>query len=175
MRKISSTISYNESLLSRGYILDAVLLFCENYYRDWEYLFAKKGVPPFAVDPPPLQFLTHLLIEHYDSLIKDVTSSRANAAPIISTNVIQNAYRSSHLHSNVPLTRTGGPLFNTDRRAALSITIINPRGSRLRTKWPFPAYCVKNDIGDEIAWVKWELPSRYIRCYGCLCRMRIFL
>jgi len=53
---ISSTISAYESLLLRGYIVDSVLLFREDYYRNWEYLtsyFAEKGVPVTAIPPPP--------------------------------------------------------------------------------------------------------------------------
>ena len=53
---ISSTISAYESLLLRGYIVDALLLFREDYYQNWEYLasyFAEKGVPVTAIPPPP--------------------------------------------------------------------------------------------------------------------------
>ncbi|CAL1715948.1 unnamed protein product [Somion occarium] len=53
---ISSTISSYESLVLRGYIVDAILLFRDEYYRNWEYLssyFAEKGVQVHAVDPPP--------------------------------------------------------------------------------------------------------------------------
>ncbi|KAF8183955.1 pyridoxal phosphate-dependent transferase [Pholiota molesta] len=35
---ISSTISSYESLLLRGYIIDSVVLFHDEYYRNWEYL-----------------------------------------------------------------------------------------------------------------------------------------
>jgi bifunctional dethiobiotin synthetase / adenosylmethionine---8-amino-7-oxononanoate aminotransferase len=53
---ISSTISAYESLLLRGYIVDSVLLFKDQYYRNWEYLgpyFAEHGVKVSAVDLPP--------------------------------------------------------------------------------------------------------------------------
>jgi dethiobiotin synthetase/adenosylmethionine--8-amino-7-oxononanoate aminotransferase len=53
---ISSTISAYESLMLRGYIVDALLLFREDYYQNWEYLssyFAEKGVPVMAILPPP--------------------------------------------------------------------------------------------------------------------------
>ncbi|TRM64871.1 pyridoxal phosphate-dependent transferase [Schizophyllum amplum] len=53
---ISSTISSYESLHMRGFIVDAVLLFREDYYRNWEYLkpyFAERGISVFAVDKPP--------------------------------------------------------------------------------------------------------------------------
>ncbi|EKM78656.1 hypothetical protein AGABI1DRAFT_75033 [Agaricus bisporus var. burnettii JB137-S8] len=53
---ISSTISSYESLLLRGYIIDAILLFREDYYRNWEYLdqyFAEKGIHVSTIDPPP--------------------------------------------------------------------------------------------------------------------------
>ncbi|KAF9561979.1 PLP-dependent transferase [Agrocybe pediades] len=53
---ISSTISSYESLLLRGYIIDAVLLFRDNYYRNADYLkpyFADRGIYVATVDPPP--------------------------------------------------------------------------------------------------------------------------
>jgi bifunctional dethiobiotin synthetase / adenosylmethionine---8-amino-7-oxononanoate aminotransferase len=53
---ISSTISSYESLLLRGYTIDAVLLFRDGYYRNWEYLkpyFDERGIHVSAVDPPP--------------------------------------------------------------------------------------------------------------------------
>jgi len=53
---ISSTISAYESLLLRGYTIDALLLFREDYYQNWQYLtsyFAEKGVPVTAIPPPP--------------------------------------------------------------------------------------------------------------------------
>ena len=43
-------------MLLRGYIVDAILLFREDYYRNWEYLspyFAERGVPVTHVPPPP--------------------------------------------------------------------------------------------------------------------------
>ncbi|KAG1835185.1 pyridoxal phosphate-dependent transferase [Suillus variegatus] len=53
---ISSTISSFESLLLRGYIIDAILLFRDEYYRNYEYLtqyFAERGTHVTALDPPP--------------------------------------------------------------------------------------------------------------------------
>ncbi|KAF9243545.1 pyridoxal phosphate-dependent transferase [Melanogaster broomeanus] len=53
---ISSTISSYESLLLRGYIVDAILLFRDQYYRNYEYLsshFAERGVHVTSLDPPP--------------------------------------------------------------------------------------------------------------------------
>jgi len=53
---ISSTISSYESLLLRGYIIDAVLLFRDEYYRNYEYLapfFTEKSVHVSSVNPPP--------------------------------------------------------------------------------------------------------------------------
>ncbi|KDQ59029.1 hypothetical protein JAAARDRAFT_127738 [Jaapia argillacea MUCL 33604] len=53
---ISSTISSYESLLLRGYIVDCIMLFRDEYYRNWEYLipyFAEKGIHVATVDPPP--------------------------------------------------------------------------------------------------------------------------
>ena len=53
---ISSTIASYESLLIRGYIIDAVLLFRDEYYRNWEYLkkyFQERGIFLTSVIPPP--------------------------------------------------------------------------------------------------------------------------
>jgi bifunctional dethiobiotin synthetase / adenosylmethionine---8-amino-7-oxononanoate aminotransferase len=53
---ISSTIASYESLLIRGYIIDAVLLFRDEYYRNWEYLnkyFQERGIFLSSVIPPP--------------------------------------------------------------------------------------------------------------------------
>ncbi|KAG1750228.1 pyridoxal phosphate-dependent transferase [Suillus lakei] len=53
---ISSTISSFESLLLRGYIIDAIILFRDEYYRNFEYLtqyFAERGTHVTALDPPP--------------------------------------------------------------------------------------------------------------------------
>ncbi|GJE85594.1 onanonoxo-7-onima-8-eninoihtemlysoneda [Phanerochaete sordida] len=53
---ISATISSYESLLLRGYIVDAVMIFREEYYRNWEYLrsyFAERDINVAVVDPPP--------------------------------------------------------------------------------------------------------------------------
>ncbi|KAJ7074717.1 PLP-dependent transferase [Mycena amicta] len=55
---ISATISAYESLLLRGYIVDAVLLFRDEseYYRNSEYLtpyFAERGIDVATFTPPP--------------------------------------------------------------------------------------------------------------------------
>ncbi|KAF6754470.1 onanonoxo-7-onima-8-eninoihtemlysoneda [Ephemerocybe angulata] len=53
---ISSTISAYDSLVLRGYIVDAVIIFRDEYYRNWEYLteyFKERGVHVSVVDPPP--------------------------------------------------------------------------------------------------------------------------
>ena len=53
---ISSTISAYESLVLRGYDVDAVLLFKENYYRNWEYLesyLGERGLKVGALPTPP--------------------------------------------------------------------------------------------------------------------------
>ncbi|TFY75705.1 hypothetical protein EWM64_g8305 [Hericium alpestre] len=53
---ISSTIASYEALQLRGYIVDSILLFKDDYYRNWEYLtsyFAERGVSVSAFDPPP--------------------------------------------------------------------------------------------------------------------------
>ncbi|KAK4703477.1 bifunctional dethiobiotin synthetase / adenosylmethionine---8-amino-7-oxononanoate aminotransferase, partial [Phenoliferia sp. Uapishka_3] len=53
---ISTTISAYESLHIRGYDVDAVLVFREDYYRNFEYFakwFAEKGIPLGVIDKPP--------------------------------------------------------------------------------------------------------------------------
>lgn len=53
---ISTTISAFESLTLRGYDVDAVLVFREEYYRNFEYFqkwFAEKGVRVGVVERPP--------------------------------------------------------------------------------------------------------------------------
>ncbi|KAI0329273.1 onanonoxo-7-onima-8-eninoihtemlysoneda [Cubamyces sp. BRFM 1775] len=53
---ISSTIASYEAMMLRGYIVDAVLLFRDEYYRNWEYLspyFAERGIPVVSLNPPP--------------------------------------------------------------------------------------------------------------------------
>ncbi|KAI6129904.1 pyridoxal phosphate-dependent transferase [Pisolithus croceorrhizus] len=59
---ISSTISSYESLLLRGYTVDAVILFRDRYYRNYEYLssyFATRGLRVLSVDPPPPRLDNH--------------------------------------------------------------------------------------------------------------------
>ena len=53
---ISSTIASYEAMILRGYIVDAVLLFRDEYYRNWEYLsgyFGERAIPVMSVPPPP--------------------------------------------------------------------------------------------------------------------------
>jgi len=53
---ISSTISSYESLLLRGYIIEAVLLFHDDYYQNGEYLkpyFEERGIFLATVNKPP--------------------------------------------------------------------------------------------------------------------------
>ncbi|KAF9000638.1 pyridoxal phosphate-dependent transferase [Cyathus striatus] len=74
---ISSTISAYESLLVRGYIVDAVLIFRDQYYRNWEYLhsyFAERGIRVSAVDAPPARLSDSFenfktTSQYYDALI----------------------------------------------------------------------------------------------------------
>ncbi|KAH7884557.1 pyridoxal phosphate-dependent transferase [Phlebopus sp. FC_14] len=59
---ISSTISSYESLSLRGFIVDAILLFRDEYYRNYEYLsryFAERGVHVTSLDPPPPRLPDH--------------------------------------------------------------------------------------------------------------------
>jgi len=74
---ISSTISAYESLLLRGYSIDAVLLFHDDYYRTGQYLrpyFEARGIFLTTIPPPPprlpdtaenLEFTQ----KYYDSII----------------------------------------------------------------------------------------------------------
>ena len=79
---ISSTISAYESLLLRGYIVDTVLLFQEDYYQNWEYLtsyFAEKGVPVTAIPPPPTRLPSrqedNASLESYYKKVSETKSS----------------------------------------------------------------------------------------------------
>ncbi|KAI0069964.1 PLP-dependent transferase [Panus rudis PR-1116 ss-1] len=74
---ISATISAHESLALRGYIVDAILLFKDDYYRNWEYLepyFAERNVNVFALHSPPpkhadLSTNRKLTEEYYRSIV----------------------------------------------------------------------------------------------------------
>ncbi|GJJ07127.1 hypothetical protein Clacol_001327 [Clathrus columnatus] len=53
---ISSTISAYESLLLRGYQIDAISMFSDEYYQNHLYLqnyFAEQEIPLFYIPPPP--------------------------------------------------------------------------------------------------------------------------
>ena len=74
---ISSTIASYESLLIRGYIIDAVLLFRDEYYRNWEYLkkyFQERGIflatvisPPARLSKPSEDFVA--TENYYDDIV----------------------------------------------------------------------------------------------------------
>ncbi|KAF9020973.1 PLP-dependent transferase [Hymenopellis radicata] len=68
---ISSTISAYESLLLRGYIVDAILLFRDEYYRNWEYLrryFADRGVHVSTSSGDIMETVNHLDARHTSRL-----------------------------------------------------------------------------------------------------------
>lgn len=68
---ISSTVSSYESLALRGYTVDVILLFREDYYRNWEYLsgyFADRHVKTVHLPSPPTKL---------DDLVEDFTSTDA--------------------------------------------------------------------------------------------------
>ncbi|KAG5645824.1 hypothetical protein DXG03_005165 [Asterophora parasitica] len=75
---ISTTIAAYEALTLRGYIIDAVLLFRDAYYRNSEYLtpyFAEKGVWVGALDKPPPKVANvdenfTLTEKYYDRLVR---------------------------------------------------------------------------------------------------------
>jgi len=79
---ISSTISAYESLTLRGYIVDALLLFREDYYRNWEYLasyFGEKGVPVVAIPPPPTRASSHAEdISNLEGYYKGTSESKSS-------------------------------------------------------------------------------------------------
>jgi dethiobiotin synthetase/adenosylmethionine--8-amino-7-oxononanoate aminotransferase len=53
---ISTTISAYESLHLRGYAVDAILIFRDTYYKNYEYLvpyFEERGIKCFSFNPPP--------------------------------------------------------------------------------------------------------------------------
>lgn len=74
---ISSTIAAYESLTLRGYIIDAILIFRDTYYRNWEYLtsyFAERQVHVSTFDsPPPISQDTQETLttteQYYDDLV----------------------------------------------------------------------------------------------------------
>ena len=86
---ISSTISAYESLLLRGYIVDALLLFREDYYRNWEYLtsyFSEQGVPVKAIPPPPARQSTcEEDISSLESYYKEISESESSGLSEVTT------------------------------------------------------------------------------------------
>ncbi|KAI0067370.1 PLP-dependent transferase [Artomyces pyxidatus] len=115
---ISSTIASFEALLLRGYIVDSVLLFKDEYYRNWEYLasyFAERGVKVSAFKPPP---------PREDDLAKNFT-------------VTEEYYRTL-----VPKNKTGGlfdVLRHLDERHAARLADLKTMPSRTLDTiwWPF--------------------------------------
>ncbi|KAF8320284.1 PLP-dependent transferase [Clavulina sp. PMI_390] len=94
---ISTTLSSYESLLVRGYTIDAVLLFKDDYYRNHEYLmeyFGSRsggsqayGMLVHAIEPPPAR--QEILSEdkqnleaYYASLCDPVTSASFSSTPM---------------------------------------------------------------------------------------------
>ncbi|OCB85275.1 PLP-dependent transferase [Sanghuangporus baumii] len=83
---ISSTISAYESLLLRGYSVDAIMTFQDDYYRNWEYLseyFAERDVhvaslplPPPKLDNAHLNFTT--TDSYYSRLLHDERLTNLN-------------------------------------------------------------------------------------------------
>ena len=82
---ISSTISAYESLLLRGYIVDTLLLFREEYYQNWEYLtsyFAEKGVPVATIPPPPTRLPSREEdIASLESYYKNISEPESSGLP----------------------------------------------------------------------------------------------
>jgi len=108
---ISSTISTYESLLLRGYIVDAVLLFREDYYQNWEYLasyFAEKDVPVTAIPPPPTRLPSPqediVSLEKYYKNISESESS--GLSQVIAQLTERHEYRLDELDSMPARTHT---------------------------------------------------------------------
>ena len=84
---ISSTISSYESLVLRGYIVDAILLFRDEYYRNYEYLapyFAERGVHVTSLDPPP---------PRQGNVDTDVSTTEAYYARLVSKSLDSEIFR----------------------------------------------------------------------------------
>ncbi|KAG1887212.1 pyridoxal phosphate-dependent transferase [Suillus subluteus] len=86
---ISSTISSFESLLLRGYIIDAILLFRDEYYKNFEYLtqyFAERGTHVTALDPPPPRLDSAENVanteKYYSDLVPDTLKDECHARRI---------------------------------------------------------------------------------------------
>ena len=108
---ISSTISTYESLLLRGYIVDAVLLFREDYYQNWEYLtpyFAEKGVPVTAIPPPPTRLPSRQEdIINLEKYYKNTSESESSGlSQVIAQLTERHEYRLDELDSMPPRTHT---------------------------------------------------------------------
>lgn len=115
---ISSTISSYESLVLRGYIVDAILLFRDDYYRNFEYLspyFAERGVHVTSLDPPPpLQ----------GNVNEDISTTESYYAKLVPRNLDSEIYRA---------------LRHLDERHAHRIEELNsmPRRTLDTIWWPF--------------------------------------
>jgi bifunctional dethiobiotin synthetase / adenosylmethionine---8-amino-7-oxononanoate aminotransferase len=106
---ISSTISAYESLLLRGYIVDALLLFREDYYRNWEYLtsyFSEKGVPVTAIPPPPARLHSREEdIANLESYYEAVSQSESSGLLEVTTQLVDQHKSRIHELNSMP-TRT---------------------------------------------------------------------
>ncbi|KAL0574386.1 hypothetical protein V5O48_007561 [Marasmius crinis-equi] len=128
---ISSTISAYESLLLRGYIVDGVLLFRDEYYRNWEYLreyFADRDVYLSAVEGPP---------EKLDNPTKNFEST--------------DQYYSRIIHGNTGEDDgVNGVLEHLDTRHAQRIEELDsmPRRTLDSVWWPFVQHGIYNKEKD---------------------------
>ena len=103
---ISSTISAYESLLLRGYIIDALLLFQEDYYRNWEYLasyFSEKGVPVTSIPLPPARLPSREEdIAQLENYYKTVSQSESSALPDVITQLTDRHQSRIHELNSMP-------------------------------------------------------------------------
>lgn len=102
---ISSTISAYESLLLRGYVVEAIVLFREDYYRNWEYLteyFKDRGVHVSVVDPPPARLSNpkedvEATEKYYESIVApDIVNGVSNLVDLLD---VRHAVRVQELES----------------------------------------------------------------------------
>lgn len=98
---ISTTISAYESLILRGYKIDAALIFREEYYRNFEYLkawFEDRGIPMGVVDEPPAILMDskadQTSLESYYASISESITNDGGIAPLQS---VVEKLQSSHL------------------------------------------------------------------------------
>ena len=134
---ISSTISSYESLLLRGYIVDAILLFRDEYYRNYEYLspyFSERGVHVASLDPPP---------SRQGNVEKDISATESYYANLVPRSLDSEIFRAMR---------------HLDERHAHRIEELDsmPRRTLDTIWWPFVQHgLVKSDKGVTVIDSAW--------------------